>query len=155
MLSTHTLKFAMTMDSRDGQGKQRSRARILIADDNSDILNHVSEILDPEYEVIGKILDGNTVCAAVFRLNPDITILDISMGERSGIEIAQQLQERGYAREIIFLTIHEDRDFLAAAFGAGGRAYVTKPRMNEDLKLAIEAVLANRVFISASLTSER
>lgn len=155
MPSTRTLKFAAAAETREGHGKLRSSVRILLADDNSQILDHICEMLQPEYEVIGKIADGNTLCSAVFGLNPDITILDISMGERSGIEIAQRLRERGYAREIIFLTVHEDRDFMAAAFGAGGRAYVTKPRMNEDLKPAIKAVLAHRVFISASLTSER
>jgi DNA-binding NarL/FixJ family response regulator len=155
MPGTRILKFATTAEAKEAQGKQRACIRILLADDNSEILDRICEMLQPEYEVIGKIADGNSLCSAVFGLNPDITILDISMGERSGIEIAQRLRERGYSREIIFLTVHEDRDFMAAAFGAGGRAYVTKPRMNEDLKPAIKAVLAHRVFVSASLTSER
>ncbi len=87
-------------------------------------------------------------------LSPDVIILDISMGNRSGIEIAQRLREQGYAREIIFLSVHEDPDFVTAAIGAGGRAYVTKPRMNEDLGLAVESVLCHRVFVSAPLRFE-
>ena len=153
MPSTRFLKLAMTMDSLGSKPNKRSGVRILLIDDNSEILDHISKMLQPEYEVIGKVADGN-LFTRQWKLRPDITILDISMGNRSGIEIAQRLRERGYAKEIIFLTVHEDRDFVAAALVRGARAYVTKPRMNEDLRLAMKSVLSHRVFISASLKWE-
>jgi DNA-binding NarL/FixJ family response regulator len=148
MLNTR-LKVAMMTDF---SATRRSCVRVLLADDSREILDHVSNMLQPKYEVIGKIADGNIVCSEAFSLVPDIIILDISMGDRSGIEIARLLREQGYTKEIIFLSIHEDPDFVTAAFGAGGRAYVTKARMTEDLDLALEAVLVHRVFISAPLT---
>lgn len=125
-----------------------SNVRILVADDNAEILDHVMAMLDSDYDVIGKIDNGNKLCAEVKRLNPDIIVLDISFGELSGIAIAGQLQEQGFAGEIIFLTVHEDPDFVNAAIGAGGRGYVIKSRMNMDLQLAVRAVLAHQVFIS-------
>ena len=133
------------------RGKQPSRARILMADDNMAILDHVGDILQSEYEVIAKVVDGNCVCAEVAKLKPDLIVLDISMGECSGIDIAQRLREQGYAGEIVFLTVHEDPAFVSAAFGAGGRGYVIKPRMNDDLGLAVKAVLAHQVFVSRPL----
>jgi DNA-binding NarL/FixJ family response regulator len=154
MSSTRFLKFEFKVDSFGAQAHKRSRVRILLVDDSMEILEHVSNMLRPEYEVIGKISDGNRVCSEVANLSPDIIILDISMGNRSGIEIAQRLREQGYAKEIIFLSVHEDPDFVTAAIGAGGRAYVIKPRMNEDLGLAVESVLSHRVFVSAPLRFE-
>ena len=71
------------------------------------------------------------------------------MGDHSGIEIARRLREQGYAGEVIFLTVHEDPDFVTAAIGAGARGYVTKSHMNGDLKRAIKAVLSHQVFVSA------
>ena len=136
------------------QGKQLSRARILMADDNTAIMDHVSEILQNEYEVIGKVVDGNCVCTEVAKLKPDLIVLDISMGECSGIEIAERLREQGYSGEIVFLTVHEDPAFVSAAIGAGGRGYVTKPRMNIDLGLAVKAVLSHQVFVSLPLQPE-
>jgi DNA-binding NarL/FixJ family response regulator len=144
----------MTMDSLGSQPNRRTGIRILLIDDCTEILDHISNILQPEYDVIGKVADGNLVCSKVASLSPDIVILDISMGDYSGIELAQRLREQGYAKEIIFLTVHEDPDFVTAAIGAGGRAYVTKPRMTEDLGLAVKSVLSHQVFISAPLKWE-
>jgi DNA-binding NarL/FixJ family response regulator len=124
------------------------RARILLADDHTAILDHVNDMLKDEYEVIGIVADGNSVCWEAKKLKPDVIVLDISLGDCSGIEIARQLQEQGYTGEIVFLTVHEDPDFVSAAIGAGGRGYVVKSRLNIDLNAAIEAALLHQVFIS-------
>lgn len=123
-------------------------ARILLADDNAAILEHVASLLENRYEIIGKLRDGSLVCAEVERTRPDLIVLDISMGESSGIEIAQQLRGQGYRGEIVFLTVHEDTDFVTAAISAGGRGYVIKSRMNRDLIPAINAALSHHIFIS-------
>lgn len=125
-----------------------SNVRILLADDNTAFLDYVSRTLDADFQVIGRVADGDSVCSEVKELKPDVIVLDISFGEYSGIEIALQLREQGYAGEIVFLTVHEDLDFVNAAIGAGGRGYVIKSRMNIDLELALRAVLAHQVFIS-------
>lgn len=142
------LQSATTLDSAESRGKPMPDARILLADDNTAILEHVSDILGANYEIIGKVADGHLVCAEAENSRPDLIVLDISMGECSGIEIARQLQEQGYAGEIVFLTVHEDPEFVRAAIGAGGRGYVIKSRMNVDLGLAVKAVLSKRVFVS-------
>jgi len=120
----------------------------MVADDNTAILDRVSDLLDAEYEVIGKVDQGNCVCPEVKKLRPEVVILDISFGGYSGIEIAKQLREQGYGGEIVFLTVHEDPDFVNAAIGAGGRGYVIKSRLNIDLEAAIQAVLSHQVFVS-------
>ncbi len=131
-----------------------SCARILLADDNPVILNHVSDMLQADYQIIGKVADGNSVCEQAAKLGPDLIVLDISMGARNGIEIAEQLREQGYKGEIVFLTIHEDPDFVTAAIGAGGRGYVIKSRMHADLRLAVKAALSQRVFVSSLLPDQ-
>lgn len=141
-------------DSAKNQSKRLSHARILLADDNNAILDHVSDLLQGNYEIVGKVFDGNSVMAEVERLRPDLTVLDISMGDRSGIEIAARLREKGYAGEIIFLTVHEDPEFVSAAIDAGGKGYVIKSRLNPDLGLAVQIVLAHGIFISPCLQAE-
>ena len=131
-----------------------TRVRVLVADDNTAIMEHVSTMLQVDYEIVGRVVEGNSVCTEVERLRPALVVLDISMGECSGIEIARQLHERGYAGEILFLTVHEDPDFVNAAIGAGGRGYVIKSRMNVDLRSAVKVVLSHRIFISAPLQDE-
>ena len=134
--------------------QQSSRVRILVADDNPAILNHVTTMLQTDYQIVGMVSDENSVGTEVEKLEPDLIVLDISMGARSGIEIAGHLREQGYAGEIVFLTVHEDPDFVSAAFGAGGRGYVIKSRMNVDLKLAVKSVLSHRTFVSPPLQDD-
>jgi DNA-binding NarL/FixJ family response regulator len=148
MAGSHVLHPLARMDSLVEEGERIACLRILIADDNIEILNHVSGMLVPEHTVVRKVSDGNQVCFNVATCKPDLVILDISMGVHSGIEIARRLREQGYTGEVIFLTVHEDPDFITAAIGAGARGYVTKSQMNGDLKLAIKAVLSHQVFIS-------
>lgn len=126
---------------------------ILLADDNATILNHVGKMLEKEktYKVVASIADGAVVVREYSRLKPDVIILDISMGELSGIDIARQLRDSGCSAKIVFLTVHEDTDYLNAAMGAGGSAYVVKSRLNLDLLFAINAVLSNKLFVSGSL----
>jgi DNA-binding NarL/FixJ family response regulator len=129
---------------------------ILLADDNSAVLDHVSKMLKKEnaYRVLASLNDGNAVVSEYLRLRPDVIILDISLGDLSGIDIARRLRDSGCTAKVIFLTVHEDRDYVNAAIGAGGSAYVIKSRLNLDLLRAIKAVLADKLFVSASLMFE-
>ena len=133
------------------------RTTILLADDNSGILSHVGKMLEKEkdYEVVAAISDGSVVAPEWLRLKSDVIILDISMGEISGIDIARKLRDSGCSAKIVFLTVHEDADYLKAALGAGGSAYVVKPRLSLDLLTAIKAALSNKLFVSASLLNEQ
>ena len=130
---------------------------ILLADDNATVLAHVGKMLSKQknYKVVAAIIDGTTVVREYLRFRPDAIVLDISMGEVSGIDVARQLRDSGCSAKIIFLTVHEDRDYINAAIGAGGSAYVVKSRLNSDLVTAIDAALANKLFVSSNLMYER
>ena len=132
------------------------RTTIFLADDNPGVLAHVSQMLqkEKEYEVIAAVSDGALVVRESLQLRPAVIILDISLGELSGIDLARQLRDSGCSARIIFLTVHEDVDYMNAALGAGGSAYVVKSRLSLDLLSAIHAVLANKLFVSSNLLSE-
>ena len=127
------------------------KASVLVADNNSAVLDHVAKVLSTDYDVVAAVKDGTTVLSEFPRLNPDVIVLDISMGELSGIDVARRLRDSGCNSKIIFLTVHEDADFVSAAMGVGASAYVIKSRLGVDLISAIHAVLANKLFVSPSL----
>ena len=91
------------------------------------------------------------VVEAASKLHPDVCLIDISMPILNGIEIAKRLRESGSSAKVIFLTIHEDPDFLRAALDSGARGYVVKRCLSSDLPTAVKEVLAGRTFISSSL----
>lgn len=123
-------------------------ARVLLADDNPAILGQAASMLGHDFEVVGELRNGESVLSEYDSLKPDVVVLDISMGRLSGIDVARQLQSSGRLAKIVFLTVHEDPDFVGAALGAGGSAYVVKSRMGTDLVSAIRAVLDGKVFVS-------
>jgi len=125
------------------------RIRIVLADDNPAILEAVRKILRKDFIVAAVLPDGESVLREASNLNPDLIVIDISMGELSGIEVAQRLSERGCPAKIVFLTVHEAPEFVKAAFEAGAAAYVFKIRLATDLILAIHAVCEGRSFVSS------
>ena len=126
---------------------------VVIADDNTQVLEHVRHALErnQEFRILAALNDGSAVLQECARLKPDVIVLDISMGTVSGIDVAQQLRDSGCQSKIIFVTVHEDRDFMNAAFGAGASGYVVKSRLGADLISAVHSVLSDRVFVSSSM----
>lgn len=124
------------------------RPRVLLADDNPEVLDAVSEILKEDCLVLEAVLDGQSVLRDALTLRPDVIVLDISLGDLTGIEVARHLRDMGCTAKIVFLTVHENPDFIRAAFEAGASAYVFKSALGTDLIDAIEAVNAGETFIS-------
>ncbi len=120
---------------------------MLIADDNPEMLETVKRILQNDYQVVAALEDAHAVVAEVLRLKPDVVVLDISMPEMNGFEVVRLLRSELCRSKIVFLTVHEELDFIRAAFDAGASGYVFKARMNSDLRTAIETVLHDKVFI--------
>ena len=125
--------------------------RVLLADDHQAMLDAITKALTPEFDVVGAVADGAAALAAADAADPDVIVLDISMPVMSGLDAAKKLQERGCHAAIVVLTIHDDREFLNAAFVAGARGYVLKTQLKSDLAAAIRRTHAGGHFISPSL----
>jgi DNA-binding NarL/FixJ family response regulator len=128
---------------------------VLLADDHAVLLERVAELLAKDYDVVASVDDGKALVEATLRLGPDLVIADISMPELNGIEAVRQLKRAGSAAKVIFLTIHEDPDFVPECFDAGALAYVVKSRLASDLIPAIRMVLTNHTYISPTVPWER
>jgi DNA-binding NarL/FixJ family response regulator len=117
------------------------RRRILIADDQPKLLERVSELIATEHDVVGAVGDGDAAVAAAESLHPDLVILDISMPGMNGFEAARRISAHDPAPRIMFLSVHEEADFLEAARQAGAVGYVLKRSIAGDLLPAIRLVL--------------
>src|SRR5258708_10397521 len=124
------------------------RPALLLADDNPALLATVVEMLDSGYRVVASLANGASVLDQIDLLNPDILLLDISLGDVSGFDVARRLRDRASRAKIIFLSIHEDVEFVTAAFDIGACGYIFKSRVVEDLRKAIEIVCAGGRFVS-------
>lgn len=130
------------------------RLRVVIGDDNPAMLEAVTHLLQNDFRVVAALECARAIVDQVLRLMPDILILDLSMGDMNGLEIARALRARLCRSKIVVLTVHEELEFIRAAFAAGASGYVFKSRMNLDLKPAIEAVVNDKVFIPEAPISQ-
>jgi DNA-binding NarL/FixJ family response regulator len=121
---------------------------LLLLDDNPALLETLVEMLAPNHTIVAALSNGVSLLSRISLLDPDILILDISLGDLSGFEVAKCLRDRRNCAKIMFLSVHEDIDFVAAAFDIGAYAYVFKSRIFQDLTNAIAVVFGGGRFVS-------
>jgi DNA-binding NarL/FixJ family response regulator len=119
-----------------------------LADDHDTFLAVTTRLLEPEFEVVKTVGNGLAVLEDVAALGPEIVVLDISMPLLSGLEAARRLHAAGSPARIIFLTVHDDPDYVRAALATGALGYVVKCRLASDLRRAMIEALAGRSFVS-------
>lgn len=124
------------------------RPTVILADDHAGILENASRLLASNYDILATVNDGRKAVEAVLRLSPDVAVLDVAMPELDGFGAAREVKQNWSDTRIVFLTVHDDQDFIAAALASGVNGYVLKPFMQTDLILAIEDALEGRVFVS-------
>ncbi len=130
------------------------KIRILLADDHPALLKKVAALLESTCEIVDSVSNGRAAADAAVRDCPDVILMDISMPVMNGIEAAEYLIQRGTAAKIIFLTVHDDPDFVRAALATGASGYVVKSRIATDLTPAILEALAGHRFVSPSYSAK-
>ena len=125
--------------------------RVLLVDDNGQMLADLRDELSDEFEIAGTAENGEEAIPEILRLEPDVLVLDLNMPGMNGFQVASLLREKHSRTKILFLTIHEEPEYISAAFSAGALAYVTKRRLASDLRLAIREAYDGREFLSPSL----
>jgi DNA-binding NarL/FixJ family response regulator len=124
---------------------------VLFADDNEAMIAALRDELGDNFEILGAAENGEQALEMARRLGPDVLVLDIAMPVLTGLDVAEQLRDKLPGTRILFLTIHEEPEYISAAFCAGASGYVTKRRVASDLACAIREVHEGRTFLSPTL----
>jgi DNA-binding NarL/FixJ family response regulator len=128
--------------------------RVLLADDHLRILESAEALLGAGYRIVATVRDGLTALTTAKELDPDLILLDIEMPEMDGIRAAQEMRRSGLKARILFLTVHDEMEYIAAARMCGD-GYVLKSRMGSDLRHAVEEAFSGRFFVSRRMLAVR
>lgn len=129
--------------------QKSSPIRILIADDHFVVrIGLISMVnLEPDMEVVAEATDGNQAAAMFKKWNPDLTLLDVRMPVKNGIEAAIEIRRQNNAARILMLTALDGDEDIHRAIEAGAAGYVFKDSTEDKLLPAIRAVASGQRWI--------
>jgi len=130
-----------------------SLVRVLAIDDYEPWRRFVCSALQkcPQLRVIGEVSDGLEAVRKAQELQPDLVLLDIGLPRLNGIEVAHRIRKLSPNSKILFLSETRSSEIAEEALRTGAGGYVVKSEAASELIPAVEAVLQDKQFLSASL----
>jgi DNA-binding NarL/FixJ family response regulator len=116
--------------------------RILIADDNDIVRRGVAGLLssEPNWEICGEAKNGGEALLKTPELLPDLILLDVSMPDVNGLEVARLLRQDVPRLRILVMSQHDPIHLLPRVVAAGGDGCVDKNHLGRDLIASIKRV---------------
>ncbi len=127
--------------------------RVLIVDDHAVVRDGLKHIIDSPVgtAVCGEASTAQEALDFVRREEWDLLVLDISLGEMSGLDVLKQIKQERPDLPVLIFTMHPERQYARRSFQYGAAGYVTKDSHPAELRQAIQKVAAGGRYVSAIL----
>lgn len=129
--------------------------RVLVADDHMIVRSGIRHVLESEagFEVVGEAANGSEAVALAGTLHPDVVVLDLSMPDGSGLEVAAQLRRGSTTPRVLILSMHNNTEYVLESVRAGAHGYLLKDAAANELRSAIRAVCRGESYFSPPVAS--
>ncbi len=129
--------------------------RLLLVEDHPVTREGLAQLLDQQsdLEVCGQAGTAPEALTATEILHPDLVLLDISLGNASGIELIKELTSRQATLLILVLSTHDELLYAERCLRAGAKGYVMKQAPTDQVMAAIRLVLRGGVYLSEQMHS--
>lgn len=130
--------------------------KVLIADDHAIVREGLKQILADTKDIIvaGHAENGNEAIKLSREGKHNVLLLDISMPDRSGIEVLKQVRKESPKTAVLMLSMHREDQYAIRSLKAGAAGYLNKQSAPAELVNAIRQVASGRKYISAALAQE-
>jgi two-component system NarL family response regulator len=127
--------------------------RVLLVEDHRMVREALRDVLSrvPDIAVVGEAGDAREALEQARALRPDVVVLDITLPDLNGIEVAARLRDAANPARVVALSAFADRRFVTAMLRSGASAYVTKSAAGTELVRAIRAVAAGQGYFSPEI----
>jgi two-component system OmpR family response regulator len=132
-----------------------AEARLLVVDDEPNILELLSASLRYAGFEVATAADGNEALRVAAAFKPDLLLLDVMMPGVDGFEVVRRLRQEGRQMPVLFLTAKDATEDKITGLTLGGDDYVTKPFSLEEVIARVRAVLRRFAVIAPSVESGR
>jgi two-component system, NarL family, response regulator DegU len=133
--------------------KNVSIIKVFIADDHPIFLNGLRLMIEAEssMKIVGEANDGEKALIQIENLLPDVAVLDLSMPEKNGFDVA--LLQKKIKTNVIFLTMHDEEATLHSALDLGVKGYILKDSAIDEIVTGIITVYNGRSFVSPKMST--
>jgi DNA-binding NarL/FixJ family response regulator len=130
--------------------------RVAVADDHPVVLAGIKALLQaaPEIELVGDATSGKSALELIRQTVPDIAVIDISLPDITGVELARRVAETYPAVKLLALTVHEDSAYVQLLLQASVKGYILKRSAAEDLVRAIRAVALGGMYLDPEIAAK-
>jgi len=130
--------------------------KILVVDDHSIVRQGLKQILADSQSLIvaGEASTGQEALQKIRSSNFDMVIMDISLPDRSGLDMLEQIKIIAPKLPVLILSMHAEEQYATRAFKSGASGYLTKESASEQLVIAINKVAQGGKYISPSLAEK-
>lgn len=129
-------------------------SRILIVDDHPLFREGLRQLIEREAElsVCGEAKDASEARQLIAETKPDLVIVDISLGNASGIDLIKNLKAEDAELPVLVLSMHDESLYAERALRAGAMGYLMKHEPPKTVKAAIRRVLAGEMYLSEKMS---
>jgi DNA-binding NarL/FixJ family response regulator len=148
MVQSSLVETSKTVES--GKAPDQSRLRVVIAEDHPVMRDGVIDLLqrEPAVELVGCAATANQVDELIRAEDPEILVLDLTLGCDDGVEVARRLLKSRPQLRIIVLSMHDEIALVDRLLSMGVLAYLTKNRTTEEFLAALQSVLQGQVYLT-------
>ncbi|HWG97101.1 MAG TPA: response regulator transcription factor [Nitrospira sp.] len=134
----------------------RERARVVLIDDSSIVLKGLQMALSKSsrIQVAGTARTEDEAVALLKRCQPDVAVLDVQVGQSSGINLCGVIRESYPKTAVLFFTANDDKYTLRSAILAGAQGYLLKGASQEAIVKSVEIVAAGKAIMDCRLTQQ-
>lgn len=128
--------------------------RIAVADDHAIVRRGLEQIISEtnDLRVAGEAASADELLTLLRSSKFDVVVLDLTLGQRSGIDLLKQLRSEFPSLPVLILSMHSEDLFAVRALRAGASGYMQKEGAPEELVAALRQIAAGRTYVSASMT---
>jgi two-component system NarL family response regulator len=123
--------------------------RVVIIDDHPMVAEGIRSLLETfeDINVIGVLSNGQQAVDEMESLSPDVVLMDLNMPQMGGLTATEILLEKMPSLRILILSMHDNPEYISAAMSHGASGYALKDIPTEDIKVAIDRVMAGETYL--------